>query len=609
MKGELVLKLINIKDVYNKNLFILKLVWKYYKLYVIASITICFSSILTPLGDILAPKYIIDFIEQRKPFRCIILVVLGVFSIESIKSLYYSWYNNYLTPHAQNIVKSAINCELMKKASLLDLECYENPNFYDKYTRALKEADSRAISVVISLKDFLLSLTYLLTLVGIVAVLDPFLIIISIISMLISSFFGFVTGKYKFKYEQQLTPYEKHLNYIKRIFYEVQYSKEIRIFSLKDILLKKYKKNTGEIDDILKHRGLKLSILNILDDVSDFVMSILVLMLYLAWKIYNGVLTVGDFMALLIACRQLTSRLQSFSDTLTQFYEHSFYIDNLKELLNYKSKIETTTEPCIKFKENITSIDIENLSFSYAENKVLNDVTIKVSKGEKIAIVGRNGAGKSTLVKLILRLYDADSGRILINGDDITKFSISSLREYMGLVFQDFQLYAASIAENILLRDTFTLEDENEIWYALEQVGLDEKIRKLPKGIYTLITKEFSNDGTFFSGGEAQKLVLARIFVKNYDVVILDEPSSALDPLAEKQMYENMMDITKDKIAIFITHRLSTTVMSDRIYLFDRGRIIEQGTHNELMNINGQYKKMFNAQAQYYVGSKADQAV
>ncbi|WP_427338336.1 ABC transporter ATP-binding protein [Caloranaerobacter sp. DY30410] len=588
------------RDVYKNNLFMLKFVWKYYKIYIITSILISFSSILTPLADVLGPKYIIDFISQKKPFSWIVTIVILIFSVELLKSIYYSWYYKFITPRAHNKIKGGINNLLMQKAASLDLECYENAHFYDKYTRALKEADIRALSVVNSTRDFLLSLVYTLTLFGVIVTLDPILLLISVISMLLSSLFGLISGKCQFKYERLLTPFEKHLNYIKRVFYEVQYSKEIRIFPIGKLLFKKYDNNIDKIDSVLKTRGKKLTLLNILGDTVEFIMTIGVTMIYLAWKIYNGALTLGDFMALYIASRQFSSRLQVFFNSFTQFYEHSLYITNLKEVLDYESKIENSSNSLEILEEEITNISVDNVSFSYSEREVLHNVTIKASKGEKIAIVGHNGAGKTTLIKLIIRLYDVNKGKILINNKDITKLSVKHLRSKIGLVFQDYQLYSASIAENVLLREVKTPEDEDKVWFALKQVGLYEKVKELPNGIHTLITKEFSNEGIFLSGGEAQKLALARIYIKDYDVVILDEPSSSLDPLAEKQMYENMMNITENKIAIFITHRLSTTVMADRIYLIDNGRVIEQGTHKELMELNGEYKRMFDAQAQFY---------
>lgn len=588
------------RDVYKNNLFMLKFVWKYYKIYIITSILISFSSILTPLADVLGPKYIIDFISQKKPFSWIVTIVILIFSVELLKSIYYSWYYKFITPRAHNKIKGGINNLLMQKAASLDLECYENAHFYDKYTRALKEADIRALSVVNSTRDFLLSLVYTLTLFGVIVTLDPILLLISVISMLLSSLFGLISGKCQFKYERLLTPFEKHLNYIKRVFYEVQYSKEIRIFPIGKLLFKKYDNNIDKIDSVLKTRGKKLTLLNILGDTVEFIMTIGVTMIYLAWKIYNGALTLGDFMALYIASRQFSSRLQVFFNSFTQFYEHSLYITNLKEVLDYESKIENSSNSLEILEEEITNISVDNVSFSYSEREVLHNVTIKASKGEKIAIVGHNGAGKTTLIKLIIRLYDVNKGKILINNKDITKLSVKHLRSKIGLVFQDYQLYSASIAENVLLREVKTPEDEDKVWFALKQVGLYEKVKELPNGIHTLITKEFSNEGIFLSGGEAQKLALARIYIKDYDVVILDEPSSSLDLLAEKQMYENMMNITENKIAIFITHRLSTTVMADRIYLIDNGRVIEQGTHKELMELNGEYKRMFDAQAQFY---------
>lgn len=590
--------MLKLKGIYAKNLFIVKYVCKYYKSYLIASLLISVSSILTPISDVLAPKYIIDFLQQKKPFTCIVFIILGIFFIEAVKSLYYSWYNGYLAPKAQNAIINGINGELMEKAATLDLKCYEDSEFYNKYTRALKEADYRAIAVISSLKDFSLSLVYIATLFTIIVFMDPVLLLIALFSMLIPTVFSILLGKIQYKYDKKLTAYEKYTYYVKRVFYEAQYSKEIRIFPLNSLFIKKYNNNSTEMDSILAKKGRKIFLLSTLNDLMGFSIDIVFLMIYLAWKIYNGLLSLGDFTALYLACRQLSSRLESFSSSLSKFYEHSLYIDNLKEVLDYKNEIKWNDEAVI---DEIKSISINNLCFAYNENKVLQSVNISVKKGEKISIVGINGAGKSTIIKLLLRLYEAQSGEININDKSIKDISKEDLRNHIGLVFQDFQLYAATIAENILLHEIVDKKDEDTVWEALKRVGLYEKVKKFPKDINTLVSKEFSNDGTFFSGGEGQKLALARIFVKNYDVIVLDEPSSALDPLSEKQMYENIMSIAKDKIVIFITHRLTSTMLADRIYLLSNGKIIEEGRHKELMLLEGYYKKMFDAQSEYYI--------
>ena len=227
---------------------------------------------------------------------------------------------------------------------------------------------------------------------------------------------------------------------------------------------------------------------------------------------------------------------------------------------------------------------------------------MEISKGEKIAIVGINGAGKTTLVKLLLRLYDVDEGNITINDQDYKQINTKSLREKVGAVFQNIEVYAVTIAENVLLREVKGQEDIDLVNKALEFSGLYEYVYSLPDNINTKVTREFHRQGIIFSGGQMQKLAIARGYAQDYQLFILDEPSSALDPIAEAKVYNNMLELGKNKTMIFISHRLTTTVNADKIYLFENGAILEQGTHEQLMDLNGQYKKMFESQAIKYLG-------
>ena len=247
------------------------------------------------------------------------------------------------------------------------------------------------------------------------------------------------------------------------------------------------------------------------------------------------------------------------------------------------------------------SLELRNVSFAYEgqEQNVLSDINLKMNAGEKIAIVGHNGAGKTTLIKLLQRLYDPD-GEILLNGENIRNYRLSSYRSMFGTVFQDYQLFATSVAENVLLRGGVTEKDKVTVKEALKKAGICEKIELLSKSVDTIVTKEFDSEGAVFSGGEAQKISIARIFAGSHEIVIMDEPTSALDPIAEQEMYRNMFEACNGKTVILISHRLSSATMADRVYMFENGRIIEQGTHAELIALNAKYADMWHKQADVY---------
>jgi ATP-binding cassette subfamily B protein len=297
---------------------------------------------------------------------------------------------------------------------------------------------------------------------------------------------------------------------------------------------------------------------------------------------------------------RLKNSMRVFSETYPFACETSLYVNKIREFLNYEPKIVSKEKlvPSNKAKE----IELDKVSFAYGKNTdmLLKDLNLHIKPGEKIALVGYNGAGKTTLVKLLMRLYDTKAGVIKADGQDIKEYDVKKYHDTIGTVFQDFQIFAGSVKENVLLDVADGIEDEG-IKKALTQSGLMERINKFEKGLDTELTTEFSQEGVNLSGGESQKLAISRVFYKDAGLMILDEPSSALDPIAEYQLNHAMLEATGDKTVIFISHRLSTTRIADRIIMLENGKIVEQGTHEELLAMKGKYAQMWKVQAGAYI--------
>ena len=310
------------------------------------------------------------------------------------------------------------------------------------------------------------------------------------------------------------------------------------------------------------------------------------------------VLSLSGLVVMYNSIGSLRNGMRILSELPPTAVEMALYVEKIRMFLAYETKV--VSEENLPVPDTVKEIRFENVSFAYDEaaGDIIHHVSFTIAPQEKIALVGYNGAGKTTMIKLLMRLYDPTEGRILLDGVDIRRYDLEQYRSRIGTVFQDYQVYAATVAENVVMDE---VPPQTDVTLALRQSGFSARLANMERGVDTGLTREFDDSGTNLSGGESQKLAVARVFYKDCSLIILDEPSSALDPIAEYQLNVSMARASVQKSVIFISHRLSTTRHADRILMLEKGRVIESGTHEVLLEKNGKYAEMWHAQASKYV--------
>ena len=496
-----------------------------------------------------------------------------------------------------------IALKLYNQISKIDYEFYENPDFLNDYMRSLERGAS---NIQMSANNSFRLITLLFQSVSVLAILLTIHYAIIIYVLLIGALYfiiRMIMSKLNNKYYSSIQQYHRRTWYSNRAFTLKDSNADIKTTNIDKLLLDN---NDVSYEKIIYHHDKIISKRTALSIICEIMISLLypgIIAILCAVTIDD--LQLSSFASLTVAATTLSGFISQFAMLLGSLQDNNVECKVAFEFLKNKGNIEGEDNELLK--GDFNKLSVKNISFSYEKKgdnsfKAINDVSMEISKGEKIAIVGINGAGKTTLVKLLLRLYDVDEGSIIINDQDYKQINTKSLREKVGAVFQNIEVYAVTIAENVLLREVKGQEDIDLVNKALEFSGLYEYVYSLPDNINTKVTREFHRQGIIFSGGQMQKLAIARGYAQDYQLFILDEPSSALDPIAEAKVYNNMLELGKNKTMIFISHRLTTTVNADKIYLFENGAILEQGTHEQLMNLNGQYKKMFESQAIKYLG-------
>lgn len=591
-----------IRHVCNNIFYVLKILWETSKLAFIVQILLAFFTGVISSLIILVNKYLIDSLTNNTPeLRTILWLLFITFLIKFLPDIINSFLSTLYSPLQMWKFMQKMNNIMLEKIKKIDLECFENYIFYDQYTRAMSEADNRSQTVFNIFIGFIGSIISLVSIISVVIILDPFIILIALFIVAFNFLINIILNKITYQNNIDYTPFQRKNSYVKRVFYQPQYSKDLKINnSLADIFINMYNNNVKNINRITVKYGKKLSLIYALKSIVNNIL-IIGIIGYLCYMVLNKGMTIGTFVSLQSAAERVIGSLSSFLSSFSNFYNQSLYIDNLKTILDYKTKIELEKGFPLEKNTGMT-IEIKNMSFCYAglNKNVLNDVNLTIKSGEKVAFVGHNGAGKSTLMKLLIRLYDVGSGEIDINGKNIKEYNINSIRKNTSIVFQDFNTYGITIAQSIMSKDEINKSDEEVVWKCLEKVGLKEKVESLPNTINTILSPEFEG-GINLSGGEQQKMAVAAAFAQNTGLLLVDEPSSQLDPVSEYKLYKTIYELSEDKTAIMISHRLSSVVDADKIFYMEKGSIVESGTHEELLALNGKYAQMFNLQSQSYL--------
>ena len=584
--------------------FALRQVWSVSRWYFIFYFGITFiNAPLDFLTGSFLIKLIVDGIENGMPASFILTYMIVMGSIYIAVSMTQNYFWNVKSPMATNKISASLRKRLFRKAREVDLACYETPSFYDKYVKAFDESTKRISKVMNTISNLIWRIVTLMCSSFLIFFIDPWLILFGLFPLLL----GFVrkwANRLNHDHTTDQKPVDREVRYIRRTFYLGDYAKEMRTGGMPSLMLGRLGTTFGRFRELRIKYGIKRAAARFLQNVGIDVVCILGSMLYAAWKtVALGEMSIGDCIVIFSSIGTISWCLSSLVASFAEFGEHSLFLEDVRYFLDYEPSIkENEDAPCAKR----GALRMEGVSFRYdgAEENALTDVNMEIREGERIAIVGHNGSGKTTLVKLLLRLYDVTDGKITLSGDDIRTLKLSSYRRMYSSVMQDYRLFSLSVRDNVTMRRA--REGDSElVTEALKNSGAYEKITTLDHGIDTMLTREFDSDGANLSGGEGQKVALARVFAADTPYIILDEPSSALDPIAEHRMFTNMMRASEGKSVIFISHRLSSAVDADRIYLMEHGRVLEEGTHASLMEQNGRYAEMFRMQAESYAAEEA----
>lgn len=593
---------------YYNCMLMIKYVLKYDKLIMpLKTVAILFSAIETYIGSVYI-KWIIDFISEsltkHDDFDFLKYVYL-IFAVQILAVIVYSVtivISKVIIPRREYVLKNKLQNLFIIKAMEHDLSEYENFEFYDTYTKTVRYADKKALDIVDIFFSAAGNTLKIIAVLTIIMQLDSGVLIIVLIMVVLSAIDQNLSNKYSYEQYEAEATVDRKSEYIKRVAHQKQYAKEVRTFRLSGFLIEKLNNVFAEKSSIFKKSNGTYWRTKYAFHIVNSLVVTPALLIYIGIQMTCGMVSIGGFTVLFTSAFSVSSYLAGIIIDIDKLcFESDFYISKLRKILEMRGKIESGNNGISL--DSIETISFKNVYFKYPKHEewILKNVSFDIYANEHIALVGRNGGGKSTIVKLMIRLYDATKGEISINGIDIKKYNVDSLRSAFSVVLQDYQLFDFSIEDNLSMGKRYT---EAEMSSALEFAGIKNRIDTCKAGIKTFIGREFTPDGENFSGGELQKIAIARGEVKKCFFRIYDEANSSLDPFSEYELNKKFRASNANYITLAVTHRLTAAVSADKIIHLENGKIVAIGSHSLLMSGDDKYREMFECQLKAYEANK-----
>ncbi|MBQ9121401.1 MAG: ABC transporter ATP-binding protein [Clostridia bacterium] len=544
--------------------------------------------------DVYFTSAVLNAIDRGESIESILRPICLMALFWAVYYLIYHLYWKLLNARQKLDFQHKVHKKFFQKAGELDLASYDSPEFYNDFIYAMRNCEAVMVRTNDCLGDMIRSVAGSASVFAVLFDIDSLIAALILGVAAVNMIFRYFKNLIDYKYHKLLNEQYRKGWYIDRFFSLADFTKEIRLTDVSDNLLAEYDKKIADTRRITLKGNRAGFVFTVIVDLISCVSEIFII-LYMAKLLFAGAILVGAFAITIQAIWKMNGMISDITAQFTKLGRDALYIDKVRTFFRTEPKIKSGD----RIPEAFQSLELKNVSFAYGDVPVLKNVSLRIDRGDRVAIVGYNGAGKTTLIKLIMRLYDVSEGEILYNGYNIKEYRLDLLRDKIGAVFQDYRIFAATVAENVLA-DRYTPDKKEIVEAALRDSTFGERLSTLKNGIHTELTREFYKDGTDLSGGEAQKVAIARVFAHQNDLIIMDEPSSALDPMAEYELNRSISENAKGKTVIFISHRLSTTRRTDRIYMFEYGVLTEQGSHDELIAKGGNYAKMFNLQAEKY---------
>ncbi|MBO6066435.1 MAG: ABC transporter ATP-binding protein, partial [Lachnospiraceae bacterium] len=520
---------------------------------------------------------------------------------------YENIFSGAILPVSQTVVNKGLYWKLFKKSRNVELSCFEDSDFYDKYTLAMEKADTRIISTTEALfKTFFGAIASICAFVFMYQV-DKISVLFIIFPVIGNFVFNRKISHLDYARNKDMAPHNRRIAYINRVMYLPDYAKEMRLTGVFRLMRHQYKDAIAGVSDVTKKYTKRAMILHWLYVMFTFTFIFEGLLIYGAYRtVVSHTMSLAQLSVITSMMVSTTWILIGFTEALTELFKNGLFVEYLRRFMEYKERIPEDYAGDDPGTE-IRSIEFRDVSFAYKDKEVISHLSMEFRGGKTYALVGHNGAGKTTIIKLLLRFYDPTSGQILLNGRDIREYDLRKYRNLFATAFQDHRMFSMTVAENVIMGEPIPQEEqESRVTEALKLAGAYDKVMSLPKGIDTILTHEFDNKGAVLSGGEFQKIVVARAFVKECPFKVFDEPSSALDPIAEGTLFDNIYRTCEKNTLVFISHRLSSVQSADWVYLLSDGTVKEAGTHDMLMKQHGIYADMYEKQAKNYLAVSGD---